>query len=75
MEGESRMVYVNEFLHKNTIGVGDFMPFKDKKIWRFVHGCGKVVCMELILPSFSIVTSCVGKHPISSRTSDGIPCH
>jgi hypothetical protein len=25
------MVYANEFSHKNTIGVGDFMPFKDKK--------------------------------------------
>jgi hypothetical protein len=70
MEGELRMVYVNEFLHKNTIGVGDFMSFKDKKIWRFVR-----VCMELTLPSFSMVTSCVHKHPISSCTSDGIPCH
>lgn len=75
MEGESWMVYVNEFLHKNTIGVGDFMPFKDKKNWRFVHRRGKVVCMESILTSFSIVTSCVGKHPISSCTSDGMPCH
>lgn len=30
MEGESQMVYVNELLNKNVIGVGDFMPFKDK---------------------------------------------
>lgn len=75
MEGESQMVYANEFLHKNTIGVGDGMPFKDQKNWRFVHRHGKVVCMESILPSFSIVISCVGKLPISSCTSDGMLCH